>query len=59
MKKENGTLHNRDSSNLEMFMAAENDHDKKVNELDDRKQPYEDNFADEHGVIMEFKESNK
>ena len=42
-----------------MFMAAENDHDKKVNELDDRKQPYEDNFADEHGVIMEFKESNK
>ena len=38
-------------------MAAENDHDKQANEHDGRKQPYEDNFADEHGVIMEFKES--
>ena len=28
-----------------------------ANEDDGRKQPYEDNFADEHGVIMEFKES--
>ena len=38
-------------------MVAENDDDKKANEDASRKQPYEDNFADEQGVIMEFKES--
>ena len=56
-KKETGNLHNRESSNLEMFMAAENVYDDKENGQVSMKQPHEENFADVHGVIMEFSES--